>query len=95
MRTGQKIVNSLPFLLRHLVGRNFRPYEKLLQQLKAREDVWIASQGEYISWWRRRERAAFKVSVRDGRCFVDTSLKDGVIEKFPGEFLEAPAVFEY
>ncbi len=40
----------------------------------------------------KRENATLKVMVSEGTCQVSTSLENGVIEKFPGEFLELSTI---
>lgn len=92
MKLGHKISQATPFLLRHLMARQFKPYEQVLRYVREREDIWIASQGEYMSWWQKRANATLKVTVCEGKCQVDTSLENGVIEKFPGEFLDTPVI---
>jgi len=79
-------------LLRHLMMRNYKAYEQVLEHIKARGDIWMTSQGEYMLWWQKRENASLKVVVADGMCTVDSSLEAAVFEKFPGEFLRSPAV---
>lgn len=70
--------------------RNYQPYEQVLKHIRARDDIWIASQGEYIAWWQQRDNAALKITVSEEKCQVHTSLENAVIEKFPGEFLDSP-----
>ncbi len=77
-------------LMRHLVAQNFLPYEQLLRYIQERGDIWITSQGEYVAWWQQREKATLTIMVTDGVCRAQTSLKNAVIEKFPGDFLETP-----
>lgn len=84
-----RIVGSL---IRHVVMRNSRPYEQVLREIKARGDIWMVSQGEYIAWWLKRENATLEVTVSDGMCRAYTSLENGVIEKWPGEFISSSAV---
>jgi hypothetical protein len=79
-------------VFRHLMMRNYAAYEQVLKAIRARGDIWMTSQGEYILWWHKREKATLRVVVADGMCTVDSSLEDVVFEKFPGEFLGAPAV---
>jgi hypothetical protein len=79
-------------VVRHLVAQNFQPYEQILQSLQAQGDIWITSQGAYVDWWQRREKATLSIIVSDGVCRVDTSLEDAVIEQVPGNFLDTPAV---
>ena len=77
---------------RHLMMRCHDAYEQVLKAIKARGDIWMTSQGEYMRWWQSRENATLKVVVADGVCKVETSLKNAVFEKFPDEFLTSPAV---
>jgi hypothetical protein len=93
MKLGQKLSQVIPSLLRHLTARNSQPYEQILRHIRTREDIWVVSQGEYMSWWLKRENASLKITVSEGRCQIDTSLENAVIEKFPGEFLDLPIVF--
>lgn len=79
-------------LLRHLLAHNTRPYQQILYYIRSRPDIWIASQGEYIDWWQRREKASLKITVADGLCRVETSLNEAVIEQFPGQFLDSTSV---
>ncbi len=79
-------------LIRHAIASDYAPYERILQSLRARGDIWIVPQGEYLVWWQRRENASLSVVVSDGVCRAHTSLSDAVIERFPGEFLETPEV---
>jgi hypothetical protein len=92
MKLGQKISQIIPFLLRNLVARQSRTFERILKHIKARGDIWTVSQGEYISWWMKRENASLKITVFEGRFQVYTSLENAVIEKFPGKFLDSPNV---
>jgi hypothetical protein len=72
--------------------RNYGPYEKVLRNLEKRGDIWMVSQGEYMSWWLARKKATLRISVSDGRCQVDTSLERAVIEQYPGQFLDTALV---
>ena len=92
MKLWQKLSQVKPALGRHLVAKNSRPYERILEHVTAQSDIWIASQGEYIAWWQQRENATLKISVSDARCHVHTPLENGIIEKFPGKFLDSPTV---
>jgi hypothetical protein len=88
MKVGQ-IVRSIA---KHAVMRNYRPYEYILRHIRARGDIWMVSQGEYMAWWLKRENATLRVTVSDGVCRAYTSLENAVIERFPGEFLDSPSV---
>jgi len=92
MKLGQKLLQITPSIVRSLGMRNSQPYEQILRHVRARGDIWIVSQGEYMSWWLKRENASLKITVSEGRCQVDTSLENAVLEKFPGEFLDSPTV---
>lgn len=74
------------------MSRNYQLYERILRHLSTQEDIWIVPQGKYISWWKERENATLRVWVSEGICHVHTSLENGVIERFPGEFLDSPTV---
>jgi hypothetical protein len=85
MKLGQ-VARSIK---KHIVMKNYRPYERILRHIRARGDIWMVSQGEYMTWWVRREDATLKITVSDGTCQVYTSLEGAVIEKFRGEFLDS------
>ncbi len=72
--------------------QSYRPYERVLQSVRARGDVWMASQGEYASWWDRRHGASLSITVSEARCNVRSDLEGAVFEKFPGEFLTSLTV---
>jgi len=72
--------------LRHLMMKNYKAYEQVLKHIKARGDIWMTSQGEYIAWWQKRERATLKITVSDGMCKAESCLENAIFEKFPGEF---------
>jgi peptidoglycan/xylan/chitin deacetylase (PgdA/CDA1 family) len=92
MKLRRMLLYTIPSIIRHLVSRNYQLYERILRHLSTREDIWIVPQGEYISWWKERENATLRVWVSEGSCHVHTSLENGVIERFPGEFLDSPTV---
>ena len=79
-------------LLRHLMMRNYKAYEQVLKHIKARGDIWMTSQGEYMAWWRKREGATLRVVVSDGVCKAESSLENAVFEKFPGEFTRSGVI---
>lgn len=79
-------------LIRHLLMQNNRPYEQVLSRFRRQGDIWLVSQGEVLQWWQAREQATFRVRVADGLCYPELSLENGVIEKYPGEFLAAEPV---
>jgi hypothetical protein len=60
--------------------------------MRAQDDIWIVSQGEYIEWWQQRENSPLKITVSDGRCHIHFPLDQAVIEKFPNEFLDSPTI---
>ena len=88
MGIGHKIAQVTPFFIRHVMAHNNGPYERLLQDLRARPDIWIASQGEYMAWWDQRDQAELTVTISGGQGRLTTSLDKAVIEKFPGTFLD-------
>lgn len=88
----QKLQRIQRALVRHLVAKNSQPYEQILQYVRAHGDIWITSQGAYMAWWQEREQATCRVIVSEGMCRVQTSLKNAVIEKFPGQFLEESTI---
>jgi peptidoglycan/xylan/chitin deacetylase (PgdA/CDA1 family) len=90
MGIGQKIAQVTPFFIRHIMAHNNGPYERLLQYLRVRPDIWIVSQGGYMTWWSQREEAELTVTVSEGQCRMVTLLENAVIEKFPGTFLDEP-----
>jgi hypothetical protein len=91
-----KIINKLqrvqPAARRHLLGRNSIPYERILQDVRAMEDLWVTTQGEYMQWWSEREALSFSVQSSQGECHVRASLPRAVIEHFPGRFLDSETV---
>lgn len=66
--------------------RSFRPYQRVLQSVSARGDVWMASQGEYARWWDSRHHASLSMNVAEGCCTVRTELDRAVLELYPGGF---------
>ena len=82
----------VPSIVKHVMMRNYRPYEKILRDIRGRGDVWMVSQGAYMAWWLKRENATLKVAVSNGTCRVHTSLENAVIEMFPGKFLDSATV---
>lgn len=91
-KLGRKLSQIARIVRRHLTMQTLEPYEQVLKYVSARGGIWTASQGEYMSWWRKRENATLKIVVSDGVCQAHTSLENGVIEKWPGEFLSSSAV---
>jgi len=79
-------------VFRHLMMRNYVVYEQVLKAIRARGDIWMTSQGEYMLWWQKRENTTLRVVAADGMCTVTSPLEGAVFEKFPGEFLRAPGV---
>lgn len=71
--------------VRHLTMRNYDAYEQVLKAIKARGDIWMVSQGEYMAWWQRRNEATLRITVTDGICQAESSLEGegAVFEKFP------------
>ena len=92
MKLRRTLLYTIPSIIRHLVSRNYQLYERILRHLSTREDIWIDPQGEYLSWWKERENSTVRVWVSEGNYHVHTSLENGVIERFPGEFLDSPTV---
>lgn len=76
-------------VLRHLMMENYKAYEQVLKHIRARGDIWMISQGEYMAWWQRREKATLRIIVSDGMCKVESSLENAVFERFPGEFMSS------
>jgi hypothetical protein len=72
--------------------RSYQPYERVLRSVRARGDVWMASQGEYASWWDRRHKASLHITVSDGVCTVASDLEGVVFQKLTGEFLTGDSV---
>ena len=87
MNLGKKFFQVMPSIVRHVVARNSQPYEKILQYVRSKNDIWIVSQGEYIEWWTKRSQASLQIKITDGLCQVQTDLADAIIEKFPSEYL--------
>ena len=83
---------------RHMNMQSYAPYEKLLRELRARGDIWMVSQGEYLEWWLRRESAGLQVVCAGGKVRAETDLEGAVIEScLPNgngsrEFVESGAV---
>jgi hypothetical protein len=75
-----------------MVAHNLEPYEQILKYIRSRRDIWITAQGEYISWWQKREKALLKIILTNGISEIYTSLENAVIEKFPGEFFTSSAI---
>ena len=72
--------------------RLYRPYHKVLEQVAAREDVWMASQGEYVTWWRNRSHASLRIAVYENTMTACTDVEGAVLEAHPGEFLTSNQV---
>ena len=89
---SRKFSQITPALMRHLLGRNSAPYERILQYVRAQKDIWITTQGDYISWWQERENATLSIRVEQGQCYIWASTERAVIEQFPGEFVEGGAI---
>ena len=89
---SKKISQIKPAIMRHLLGRNSAPYERILQYVRARQDIWITTQGDYILWWQERENTTLSIRVEEGRCHVWTSSQRAVVEEFPGTFVETGVV---
>lgn len=87
-----KLAGITPALLRHLVSQNTQSYTRILQYVRARPDIWVTTQGNYIAWWRERERMGLAIHVIDGKCCIETSLPNAVIEQVPGRFLTAKEI---
>jgi hypothetical protein len=92
MKLQKKLSSVKPAAVRHLIARNTQPYERILKYVRNRDDIWVASQGEYIDWWQQRENACLKITVSQGTCQAQTALDKVVIEKYPDEFLDTPTV---
>jgi len=74
-------------LQRHLKANSLPSYEKVLQTIAARDDIWATSQGEYVAWWSKRRDASLKVWVADGQVWASTDLDRAALEKVPDQFL--------
>jgi hypothetical protein len=72
--------------------QSYPPYKRVLKSVRARGDVWMASQGEYARWWDRRHKASLTLNITQGVCIVGSDLTDAVFERFPGEFLTTGSV---
>ncbi len=68
------------------------PYERILQDVCAMEDLWVTTQGEYMQWWSEREALSFSVESSQGQCHVRASSPRAVIEHFPGKFLDSESI---
>jgi peptidoglycan/xylan/chitin deacetylase (PgdA/CDA1 family) len=79
-------------LVRHLMMKDYEAYEQVLKHIKAHGDIWMTSQGEYMAWWREREKATLRVTVSNGICRAESSLENAAFEKFPGGFVSSQAV---
>ncbi|MCB0170646.1 MAG: hypothetical protein KDJ97_08845 [Anaerolineae bacterium] len=75
---------------RHLTVNNSGPYEDILRDVTARDDIWLTSQGDFIDWWVKREHAPLSIVVADGECHLSTPLDHAVIQKYPDQFVEGP-----
>ena len=78
-------------VVKRALQRHFRPnsmpaYERVLQSITSRGNIWATSQGEYIAWWRKRRAASLKVWVSDGQIPADTELEGAVLERVPNQF---------
>ena len=71
---------------------NHGPYERVLDAAASRGDIWVVSQGEYLSWWDRRAKGMLRLWISDGECRVETDLREAVLERFPGEFFPPASV---
>jgi hypothetical protein len=87
-----KITLMVRALERYTRIRSYRPYGRVLQSVRTRGDVWMASQGEYAGWWDRRHSASLSIGVSEAECTVSSELDDAVFEKYPGEFLTSNTV---
>lgn len=83
----RKVAGITPAILRHLICQNTRPYQRILQYVRARPDIWVTTQGNYMAWWREREKLRLSIHVSDGNCCVEVSSPHAVIEQVPGRFL--------
>lgn len=72
--------------------RSYHPYQRVLQSVRARGDIWMASQGEYANWWARRHNASLDISVSESKCIISSDLENTVFVRHPDEFLTSPAV---
>ena len=90
MALKYKLIQIIPSIIRGIAAKNSKSYELILQYLRERKDIWTVPQGEFISWWAKRENADFKVTVSGGVCRINTSLDNAVIERFPGNYLDVP-----
>ncbi|MEM7031754.1 MAG: hypothetical protein AAF629_19525 [Chloroflexota bacterium] len=88
----RNVTQVLPSIIRQLTVNNMQVYERMLQTIREREDVWITSQGDYMAWWLDREAATLQISVSNQQCTVSTSLDQAVIEQIDRGFVETNIV---
>ena len=74
-------------LRRHFRANSLPPYERVLQRITSRGDIWATSQGEYMAWWCKRRAASFKIWVADEQILAHTDLDRAILEKVPERFL--------
>jgi len=72
--------------------KSYCPYQRVLQTVRARGDVWMTSQGEYAGWWDRRHRTSLNITVSEATCTVSSDLENAVFESYPGTFLTSSTV---
>lgn len=72
---------------RHLRMKSLCPYEQVLEEVRSRGDVWMTSQGAYMAWWEKRQRALLEIAVSQGEFVAKCDLENAVLERFPHEFL--------
>ncbi len=91
-RLLRKLALITPAVARHFLTRDTRPYERILQYMRSKPDIWITSQGDYIQWWVERSQMTLRITVTAGVCQIEASSPRAVIEQVPGKFLQTKAV---
>lgn len=92
MNIGKRLAQVSPSIIRHFTANNMVPYERMLKEIRARGDIWMTSQGEYMGWWLKRDNAALRITVSEGQVHVCTELENAVIEQVSGEFLDTDII---
>jgi hypothetical protein len=88
----ENIAKIFSSLARHLLFDNYHSYQKILKNIQTQRDIWVTTQGEYMAWWLKREKAKLQIKVNDKQCHIYTSLENAIIEQFPGEFIKSKKV---
>jgi hypothetical protein len=83
----KKIRKITPAIKRHIKADNYQSYERILNYIFRKDDVWKVTQIEYALWWDKRSNTEMIVSVKDKVCQIKTKLNDAVIERYPGNYI--------